>query len=179
MRHQSGRRRAGLCAALLLLLPGAGLAAENPAALGPALDFRFEDINPRSESYGRELALHELYGERGVVLQFVASWCGPCREELPHLQELYESGRAPIVMVAADEHGFPESILIVARRHELTAPILYVPLDQAERLARFYDYQVLPATYLIDRRGLIRQVHQGAWPAERLDAAIERELDID
>ena len=99
------------------------------------------------------------------MLQFVASWCGPCREELPHLEELHVSGRAPVVLVAADENGYPESILIVAERRELSAPILYVPVAQAEKLAKFYDYEILPATYLIDRAGRIRTSHQGAWSA--------------
>ena len=82
------------------------------------------------------------------------------------------------MLVAADEHGYPESILIVAERRKLTAPILYVPLDETERLEQFYDYRVLPATYLIDRHGVIRQVHQGAWSEPLLAAAIERELEL-
>jgi len=149
-----------------------------PSQHRQARDFEFEDINPRSESYGQQLVLRDLYAERGLVLQFVASWCAPCREELPHLEELHATGRAPVVLVAADEHGYPESILIIAERRNLTAPVLFVPLDEAEQLARFYDYEVLPATYLIDRQGLIRQVHQGAWSEQRLNGAIERELDL-
>ncbi len=149
-----------------------------PSQYRQARNFEFEDINPRSESYGQQLVLRELYAERGLVLQFVASWCEPCREKLPHLEELYATGRAPVVLVAADEHGYPASILIVAERTSLTAPILYVPLDETEQLAHFYDYEVLPATYLIDRQGLIRQVHQGAWFKQRLTAAIERELEL-
>ena len=163
------------CALVLAMAMGSEAV---PSQRGQARDFEFEDINPRSESYGQQLVLRELYAARGLVLQFVASWCGPCREELPHLEELYTTGRAPVVLVAADEHGYPESILIVAERRNLTAPILYVPPDQAESLARSYDYETLPATYLIDRQGLIRQAHQGAWSIERLSAAIERQLEL-
>ncbi len=169
---------AALSAAVALLFAiGMGSAAP-PSHHRQARNFEFEDINPRSESYGQQLVLRELYAERGLVLQFVASWCEPCREELPHLEKLYATGRAPVVLVAADEHGYPESILIVAERRNLTAPILYVPLDETEELAQFYDYEVLPATYLIVGQGVIRQEHQGAWSEERLLAAIERVLEL-
>ena len=168
-----------MAAVALALVFATGMGSEAvPSQHRQARNFEFEDINPRSESYGRQLVLRELYAEHGLVLQFVASWCEPCREELPHLEKLYATGRAPVVLVAADEHGYPESILIVAERRNLTAPILYVPLDETEELAQFYDYEVLPATYLIDRQGVIRQEHQGAWPEQRLRAAIERELEL-
>ena len=141
-----------------------------------ARDFALDDINPRSETFGKTLELRELYGEQGLVLQFVASWCGPCRDELPDLQRLHEQGVTPIVLVAADEYGFPQSILIVAERTGITAPILFVPPNVAEKLAQFYDYEILPATYLIDREGTIREMHEGARSNGRLLAAIEREL---
>ncbi len=184
-RNSRGMRRsapeaaalAAAVACVLLLAMGMGSEAV-PSQHRQARNFQFEDINPRSESYGQQLELHKLYAEHGLVLQFVASWCEPCREELPHLEELYATGRAPVVLVAADEHGYPESILIVAERSNLTAPILYVPPEETEQLARFYDYEVLPATYLIDRQGVIRQVHEGAWSVQRLTAAIELELEL-
>ena len=62
--------------------------------------------------------------------------------------------------------------------NQASKEILYVPLDETEELAQFYDYEVLPATYLIDRQGVIRQEHQGAWSEQRLRAAIERELEL-
>ncbi len=178
------RRTAPGAAALLAAVACALVFAIGMGSTAPpshhrqARNFEFEDINPRSKSYGQQLVLRELYAAHGLVLQFVASWCEPCREELPHLEKLYATGRAPVVLVAADEHGYPESILIVAERRNLTPPILYVPLDETEQLAQFYDYETLPATYLIDRQGVIRRAHQGAWSKQRLTAAIERELEL-
>ena len=177
MRRTASGAAALLAAVALVFAIGMG-SADLPSPYRQARDFEFEDINPRSESYGQQLVLRELYAEHGLVLQFVASWCEPCREELPHLEELYATGRAPVVLVAADERGYPESILIVAERRNLTPPILYVPVDETEQLAQFYDYETLPATYLIDRQGVIRQVHQGPWSEQRLAAAIELELEL-
>jgi thiol-disulfide isomerase/thioredoxin len=158
---------------LSLLWAGLTLAAEPPAVEPARLahDFAFQDINPRSASHGRKLALRDLYAERGLVLQFVASWCKPCREELPGLEELHARDGVPLALVAADEYGHTESVLIVAERSRLTAPLLFVPEKEAEALELHYDHEILPATYLIDRQGAIREVHEGAWSAERLAAA--------
>ena len=143
----------------------------------PAPEFAFEDINPASPTHGETLTLSELYAERGLVLQFIASWCGPCRKELPEVQKLHASGRAAIVLVAADEQGYTEGVLIVAERTGVTTPILFVPKDHAPAMERDYDYEILPATYLIDRAGTIRDVHQGAQSMTRLSAAIDRVLN--
>ena len=82
----------------------------------------------------------------------------------------------PLVLIAADEYGYTESVLIVAERAGITAPILFVPVEPAAELETFYDHEILPATYLIDPQGTIRDVHEGAWSAARLTAAVEAKL---
>ena len=173
-------RGRGLVAVTLALATGAVLAAAagvgSRATPRRARDFALTDVNPASPTHGQTLALHELYAERGLVLQFVASWCTPCRDELPALQRLYVEGRLPLALVAADEYGSTENLLIVAERSGLSAPILFAPEARAEELARAYRHEMLPATYLVDRRGRIREVHEGARPVEALLRSVEREL---
>jgi thiol-disulfide isomerase/thioredoxin len=152
------------------------LASHQAAAERQALDFTFEDINPASSTHGSKLTLNELYRDDGLVLQFVASWCGPCRAELPDLQRFHEAGGVPLVLIAADEYGHTESVLVVAERVGITAPILFVPVEPAAELETFYDHEILPATYLIDPAGTIREVHEGAWSAARLTAAVAAKL---
>jgi len=171
--------RCGLLAAAVVL-SGPSFADETvePARESrTAPNFGFEDINPASPTHGRTLVLSDLYAERGLVLQFVASWCKPCRDELPDLQRLHATDRAEVVLVAADEYGYTEGVLLVAERTGVTAPILFVPESRAEAMEQAYDHEILPATYLIDREGTIREVHQGARSMERLVAAIEKALD--
>jgi thiol-disulfide isomerase/thioredoxin len=176
-----GKTRAALgtlaaCLALTAAFSAALLAGAPAGGRTQAFDFELVDINPRSATHGRSLSLLGLRAGRGVVLHFVASWCKPCRDELPGLQRLYEEGDVPLVFVAADESGMRESVLIVAERAALTVPILFAPEDRAGVIAVHYDHEVLPATYFIDARGTIRSVHEGAMSAERLARAAATEL---
>ena len=134
-----------------------------------AHDFVFRDVNPASATHGQQLRLSELYERRGVVLNFLASWCTYCWEELPHLQELQASSQANIVGIAADEYGAPLSVVLgLVERAGLTIPILFVPQDEAAKLERHYDHEMLPATYVIDPRGRILHQFQGAKRPEEL-----------
>jgi thiol-disulfide isomerase/thioredoxin len=142
-----------------------------------AHDLVFEDINPRSATHGSTLALSELYAEQGIVLQFTASWCKYCREEMHHLQEFYAEGKTPMVFVAADEGPYRENILTIAERAGLTAPLLFVPADEAETVGKHYPYQVIPATYFIDSEGRIHESHQGELPVDSLGRVFEESLE--
>jgi len=144
-----------------------------------ALDFSFEDINPLSATHGKRLTLSELYSQRGLVLNFMASWCGFCWKELPDLQKLHAADTAKIVGVAADE-GDESGELSVLRgmlkKSETTIPVLYVPVEDLARIESFYDYSILPATYLIDGDGVVQQVFQGKVPQETLRREIRDRL---
>jgi len=161
-----GRRSLGCAAIIAIVLPLAvGLAAMDaergarPARR--AFLFEYTDINPRSATYGQQLALTDLYRERGVVLNFIASWCAPCWEEIPSLQRLRATTSAPIVCVAADEYGPTDDLLRLAANAEMTLPILHVPREQIQLMERHYDHEMIPATYVIDRTGRITRVIEG------------------
>jgi len=155
--------------AVLTLVAVAGAVAAGVTSRQAAPGLAFVDINPRSASHGQRVDLASVYAGRGVVLQFVASWCKPCRDELPHLQQLAASGQAPVLLVAADEGpAGTENVLIVASRAELTVPILYVPPEAVPEVERNWRHDVLPATYFIDWKGRIRIVREGALAASAL-----------
>lgn len=154
------------------------VAPPTDTTLAAAASLAFDDVNPRSATYGKTLALGELYAERGVALRFIASWCDVCRAELPELQQAYTARHAPIVLLAADEYGPLDSLLVVAERNALTAPILFVPEERVQELERRFTYETLPATYLVDRQGTIRLTHEGAMPVARLLREMERTLGL-
>ena len=100
-----------------------------------------------------------------MVLNFWASWCPPCREEMPEFQELWdergEDGSDDLVMLAldflvqdtvADASGFVEG-------RGFTFPVLFDTADGA--VADRYRVRGLPATFFIDREGVVRSVNYG------------------
>jgi len=138
-----------------------------------AQTFAYEDVNPNSPTHGKRLSLADLYAERGIVLNFLASWCRFCWEELPDLDRLRQSKSAPIVAVAADEYGSTESLLTLLAQSRSSMPVLLVPRADIDAMSRAYDHQILPATYVIDREGRILDVYQGLAPLAELSRQID------
>jgi thiol-disulfide isomerase/thioredoxin len=171
------RPRPGACLALVLLAltPGALRADETTrpdhVSESKAPDITFGDINPRSASHGESLALADLYADRGVILNFIASWCGPCWSEAASFQKLFAEG-LPIVCIAADEHGGTSDVLRKAEQVGLSMPILHVPAEQISATEELYDHPMLPATYVIDAQGVVRETFLGAISSEALLEAL-------
>ena len=166
------RTSAGLLLALLFLSGSCAGGGGGTAAV----DLELPDINPASPTYGKDVRLSGLWKERGLVVNFMASWCGPCRMELPALQAIHASGDASIAIVAADEGVGTEDLLTLVRASGLTMPVLYAGGSRAEDVARAYTYESIPATYLIDAEGRIQQLLTGARPEEAFRQAISASL---
>ena len=106
---------------------------------------------------GGELTLSELRG-KAVVVNLWASWCPPCRAEMPALQHFYEENRARGLEVVAVNTTFQDSESDAAAfvaEFGLTFP---VALDRDGAASRAYLLRALPTTYFIDRTGVIREV---------------------
>ncbi len=91
-----------------------------------------------------------------VLLNIWATWCAPCRDEIPYLQSLYERHRAgglEIVGVSVDARGQESAIREFARDFGMTYPIWR---DPDERVQSLYLALGVPSTYLIDRAGILR-----------------------
>ena len=107
---------------------------------------------------GPNLRLQEQRG-RVVLINFWATWCGPCRQEMPHLNRLYDKYRAAgftLLGVNIDEDG--RNAAGVASKLGLRFPVL---LDSDKKVSRMYDLGTMPSTVLIDRDGRVRFVHLG------------------
>ena len=91
-----------------------------------------------------------------VLLNIWATWCAPCRAEIPYLQSLYEKHRADgleIVGVSVDARGQDAAIRDFAREFRMTYPIWR---DPDERVQTLYMALGVPSSYLIDRAGILR-----------------------
>lgn len=106
---------------------------------------------------GGEVALADLRGNV-VIVNLWASWCPPCRAEMPALQEVYEAYRDRGLEVLAVNTTYQDSEGAAARFVQEYGLRFPVPLDQTGDVSRSYLLRALPTTFFIDRDGVIRNV---------------------
>jgi thiol-disulfide isomerase/thioredoxin len=107
---------------------------------------------------GPNMRLQELRGSV-VMINFWATWCGPCRQEMPHLNRLYEKYRASgFVLLGVNVDDDARNATEVSTKLGLKFPVL---LDTDKKISRLYDLATMPSTVLIDRDGKVRYVHRG------------------
>ena len=130
-------------------VPGRSTAAPREGFLAP--DFRLTLLG------GGEVALSELRGQV-VIVNLWASWCPPCRAEMPALQEAYEAYHDRGLEILAVNTTYQDSQAAAAgfvQEYGLTFP---VPLDQSGEVSRSYLLRALPTSFFIDRDGVIQTV---------------------
>ena len=121
----------------------------------PAPDFTL------ASNQGKNIKLSELSGQV-VMINFWASWCGPCRQEMPLLDAMYKKYSPlgfTILGVNVEEDSKPGKKLI--RDLKVTFPILY---DTSNKVSKMYNVLAMPTTVIVDRNGRIRYIHQGYAP---------------
>jgi len=134
----------------LLMLAATPLQAKN--ANGPAPDFTLKTLD------GRNMKLSELAGNV-VMINFWASWCAPCRVEMPKLNDLYNKykdlGFVLLGVNVEQQEQPPRNFL---KKRPVDFPIL---LDKGNDVSKQYHVIAMPTTVLVDRSGNMRYVHQG------------------
>jgi peroxiredoxin len=139
-----------IAATLLLYLASLAQANVTPQAAAP--DFTLKSAD------GRNLRLQEQRGQV-VLVNFWATWCGPCRQEMPHLNRLYDKYRASgFTLLGVNIDDDPRTALATAAKLGLRFPVL---LDTDKAVSKRYDLGSMPATVLIDRDGKVRFLHRG------------------
>ena len=114
-----------------------------------APDFKYQTID------GDEISLSSLEGQF-VILEFWATWCGPCIPEIPHLKSLYKSYKNDdftVVGISLDREK--ESLLNFIKEREIEWPQIYVEDGWEGKLARSYNVSGIPKMYLLDPEGII------------------------
>ena len=126
-------------------------------------------------SVGKLQTLNDLKGKI-VFLNFWATWCGPCRAEMPSMEALYgryrEKGLEILAVNSGEEQG---QVLAFMKNNKLTFP---VALDSDGKVSGTYGIQAIPTTYLIDRDGNIIARVMGSinWDTPKVRAALEKLL---
>ena len=120
---------------------------------------------------GRNLRLQEQRGQV-VLVNFWASWCGPCKQEMPHLGRLYDKYRSSgFTLLAVNIDDDARHGAATAAKWGLKFPVL---LDTDKKVTRLYDLGAMPSTVLIDRDGKVRYLHRGY--REGVEEAYERQI---
>jgi peroxiredoxin len=123
-----------------------------PAAGAAAPDFALKN------AAGKNLRLSELRGEV-VLLNFWATWCGPCRQELPHLDKIHGQYRnAGLTVLAINIDNDRANAEAMLQKLGVRVPTLY---DADKRVSKLYEVDTMPLTVIIDRDGRVRYVHRG------------------
>lgn len=119
---------------------------------------------------GQHVALASLIGQRPVYLKFWATWCKPCREQMPHLEAAYKKYGDRVAVFAVDLglNDAMETVRAFRSEHALTVPVAF---DGDGSLAERFRVMVTPQHILIDRSGVVRFVGHEASP--ELDRALE------
>ena len=146
----------------------AAVEGEDESAPQPAPDFTVYDAE------GNGITLSALMDGKPTVLNFWASWCGPCRSEMPHIQEAYErlGGEVSFVIInmTDGQRETQESAEEYMAESGWTFPIYF---DSDYDAAMTYGAYSLPQTYFIDAEGRLIAAARGSMSAEVLQSGID------
>jgi peroxiredoxin len=177
-------------AAVYLGLLGGGSDSSSPGVEQPAVEPREAQSNVETEVGldvgdlapdfslpdlgGRSIALSDFRGRRAVMINFWASWCAPCKAEMPDLEEVYREHKGELVVLGINLLEDPPTI----RQFLDEVPVSYpIVLDRQGEVARLYRLFTQPVTYFIDGRGVIVDRKFGAFTREEIRARVKTLLE--
>ena len=147
-----------LCLVLLLSLTcvqcGRGPGPEEAAVDSPAPPFQLNDL------YGREVSLSQFQG-KVVILDFWATWCGPCRMSMPLLEKLQQEFPAEMKLLAINLEEPEDLVKDYVSRQNIHSTVL---LDTEGKVGRAYRSESIPMQVIIDKKGIVRDVMMGFSP---------------
>jgi peroxiredoxin len=143
------------CVALFIaLLAGQALAV---GLQEEAPDFTLKSLD------GGNLRLEEYRGQV-VLINFWASWCGPCRQEMPLLDRLHHRYEdTGFAVLGINVEGDSDSAQEIVDKTKVTFPIL---IDDGQKVSELYSLEAMPSTVVVDRDGVIRYIHLGYKPGD-------------
>ncbi len=145
---------------------------EAPIVGHPAPDFSLQT------AVGQTITLSEIVDKSGVsgqpvILNFWASWCGPCRVEMPNLQQASVTYNGRVAFIGINQGENLSTITDFGNEYNVTYPLL---IDPDDRVNRLYEVNSLPTTVFIDQNGIVREVVIGILSEAVLQDRVESML---
>jgi peroxiredoxin len=145
---------------VVMLGSAATLAQEN--AMAP--DFTLQDVE------GNTVKAEDYLGKNPILIDFWATWCNPCKQELPHLEKIYQTYKDKGLIFMAISEDSPRSLSKVKPYVKSKNFTGLVPLDpDGQVLRKFFGENTLPFTVLIDKTGKIARTFTGYVPGQEAD----------
>ena len=137
--------------ALAAVFASAALAASSS---GPAPAFQL------SGRGGKTIDLSQFKGQV-VMINFWASWCGPCRKEMPLLEDIYKKYK-PMGFTMLAVNVEPDTKAADAWLGKLAKPVSFpIAYDVDSKVSKLYKVETMPSTVIVDRKGNVRVLHRG------------------
>jgi peroxiredoxin len=147
------------CAMAAIIVASSAFAASGDAS-GPAPTFTLTTLT------GQPGGLSEYKGQV-VMVNFWATWCGPCQQEMPLLDQMYKKYKpAGFTLIGVNVDKESPAVKELLARKPVSFPVL---LDPANQVSKAYHVDEMPSSVIIDRKGQIRYVHRGYKPGDEND----------
>ncbi|MEE2729517.1 MAG: TlpA disulfide reductase family protein [Pseudomonadota bacterium] len=142
-----------------LLVTSASFAKTEPLS-GAAPDFTLPLAGKK------KLKLSQLQGNV-VMINFWASWCGPCREEMPLIEDLFQKyKKLGFVVYGVNVDANPQDAQALLKESGVSFPVGY---DTKNKVSQLYSVDSMPSTVMVDRKGNMRFLHRGYKPGYEKD----------
>ncbi|MEM7280817.1 MAG: TlpA disulfide reductase family protein [Pseudomonadota bacterium] len=149
--------RRNIMKGLFALLLATGVAA---VSMGAASKRAAPDFTLPSRG-GDAVTLSDLKGQV-VMINFWATWCGPCRQEMPLLEEMYvRYNRMGFTLLGVNVEEDSRGADAYLKETRVSFPILF---DNKNEVSKLYDVIAMPSTVILDKEGTVRYLHKGYKP---------------
>ena len=147
MNHRITRIAVRAIAALVVSLPVLAASSSSPAP-----DFTL------AARGGKSVSLAQYKGQV-VMINFWATWCGPCREEMPLLESIYKKyNKVGFTLIGVNVEPDSKAAEAWLKQTPVSFPILF---DTQSKVSKLYQVAGMPSTVIVDRKGQVRLIHKG------------------